>query len=346
MAFSYTDDAVVSTSPTGRHLSTVIKRPCVLMSGWTEHAEAICKVLNEPQPDHPVSNVKVELDWSYGAQGAGYLKRAAEKATGDIYAVLAQDFNNLENRAADHYTKAYRHAVSVGSGAADLLCRVYVNELLADGDMLLGKCPQRRSTDEANATQASGIFVAQDGTVRAETKQRGVHWRGKIPADKTLALLSWAGKGPHTVEQVRQKCEELSAVVEPVIRLSASEVLSGYDRVKWAEGLIRQLPETHDGRNSWLLNYGTGAPPSAGMPGPVPPELQSWKDYGQRIYAHALEQGKVRDALVAEVAELKAALKAPIEVSTSLARSLLNTTPGVLIHSVNNARPPFKRVDA
>jgi hypothetical protein len=25
---------------------------------------------------------------------------------------------------------------------------------------------------------------------------------------------------------------------------------------KWAEGLILQLPEHHDGRNSWLLNYG------------------------------------------------------------------------------------------
>jgi hypothetical protein len=28
--------------------------------------------------------------------------------------------------------------------------------------------------------------------------------------------------------------------------------------VRWAEGLIRQLPANHDGRNSWLLNYGTG----------------------------------------------------------------------------------------
>lgn len=26
----------------------------------------------------------------------------------------------------------------------------------------------------------------------------------------------------------------------------------------WAEGLIRQLPEGHEGRNSWLLNYGHG----------------------------------------------------------------------------------------
>jgi hypothetical protein len=26
--------------------------------------------------------------------------------------------------------------------------------------------------------------------------------------------------------------------------------------LKWAELLIKQLPEEHEGRNSWLLNYG------------------------------------------------------------------------------------------
>lgn len=36
------------------------------------------------------------------------------------------------------------------------------------------------------------------------------------------------------------------------------EEQSGHSRVKFAEGLISQLPLTHDGRNTWLLNYGTG----------------------------------------------------------------------------------------
>lgn len=40
-----------------------------------------------------------------------------------------------------------------------------------------------------------------------------------------------------------------------VIQLSKAETQSGLDRVRWAELLIRQLPETHDGRNSWLLNF-------------------------------------------------------------------------------------------
>lgn len=30
------------------------------------------------------------------------------------------------------------------------------------------------------------------------------------------------------------------------------------DPMIWAQGLIQQLPDTHEGRNSWLLNYGVG----------------------------------------------------------------------------------------
>ena len=40
-----------------------------------------------------------------------------------------------------------------------------------------------------------------------------------------------------------------------------AEQQSGYSRLEWAEDLIKQLPETHDGRNSWLLNYGTKPEP-------------------------------------------------------------------------------------
>jgi hypothetical protein len=42
-----------------------------------------------------------------------------------------------------------------------------------------------------------------------------------------------------------------------IIILTPAEVQSGADRVKWAEGLIKQLPEDHNGRNRWLMNYGT-----------------------------------------------------------------------------------------
>ena len=40
------------------------------------------------------------------------------------------------------------------------------------------------------------------------------------------------------------------------IKLTGAEIQSGSDRQKHAEGLITQLPKDHDGRNTWLLNYG------------------------------------------------------------------------------------------
>jgi hypothetical protein len=40
------------------------------------------------------------------------------------------------------------------------------------------------------------------------------------------------------------------------IKLNAAEIKSKHDRVKEAESLILQLPQEHNGRNSWLLNYG------------------------------------------------------------------------------------------
>lgn len=40
------------------------------------------------------------------------------------------------------------------------------------------------------------------------------------------------------------------------ISLNAAEIQSKHNRVRWAEGLIMQLPKDHDGRNSWLINYG------------------------------------------------------------------------------------------
>ena len=41
-----------------------------------------------------------------------------------------------------------------------------------------------------------------------------------------------------------------------IIILNNAEIQSNLDRVKFAEGLILQLPKEHDGRNTWLLNYG------------------------------------------------------------------------------------------
>jgi len=43
-----------------------------------------------------------------------------------------------------------------------------------------------------------------------------------------------------------------------VIVLTKAEIQSGLNRQRAAELLILQLPEDHDGRNTWLLNYGIG----------------------------------------------------------------------------------------
>ena len=40
------------------------------------------------------------------------------------------------------------------------------------------------------------------------------------------------------------------------IKLSQQEIISNLSRVRNAEMLIEQLPNTHDGRNTWLMNYG------------------------------------------------------------------------------------------
>lgn len=42
------------------------------------------------------------------------------------------------------------------------------------------------------------------------------------------------------------------------IKLTPAEQQSGLSRQRWAEGLIEQLPAEHDGRNSWLMNFGIG----------------------------------------------------------------------------------------
>jgi len=55
---------------------------------------------------------------------------------------------------------------------------------------------------------------------------------------------------------ILQKAKE-SKEDKNIIKLNPEEIQSGYTRLKWAEGLIRQLPKDHDGRNSWLYNYGS-----------------------------------------------------------------------------------------
>lgn len=67
------------------------------------------------------------------------------------------------------------------------------------------------------------------------------------------ALVQFAGE----IIRLRAMMENSSPDAQ-TIRLTKAETQSGMSRVRWAENLIRQLPEGHDGRNSWLGNYGVG----------------------------------------------------------------------------------------
>jgi len=70
----------------------------------------------------------------------------------------------------------------------------------------------------------------------------------------------WFADGGYSVENKKHDYDIVEVLEKPkVIQLTDAEIQSGRDRVMWAEDLIRQLPENHDGRNSWLLNYGRTA---------------------------------------------------------------------------------------
>lgn len=58
-------------------------------------------------------------------------------------------------------------------------------------------------------------------------------------------------------EWYSEKDVELKALqAAQKITLSSFETQSNLNRVNHAENLISQLPKDHDGRNTWLLNYG------------------------------------------------------------------------------------------
>lgn len=81
-----------------------------------------------------------------------------------------------------------------------------------------------------------------------------------VAAAAPLPAAAPATKGVCNDERACGACFSTQGACETkpaVIHLTPHEIQSGSTRVDWAEGLIRQLPETHDGRNSWLLNYGS-----------------------------------------------------------------------------------------
>lgn len=69
----------------------------------------------------------------------------------------------------------------------------------------------------------------------------------------------WYQEKEAEVEILKAKLEEKFTLEKgKYIQLNGAEIQSGSNRQKYAELLIEQLPKKHEGRNTWLLNYGTG----------------------------------------------------------------------------------------
>ena len=98
---------------------------------------------------------------------------------------------------------------------------------------------------------AVGVFIIILMSLRNERKQTDLLKQIRI---FTLRIAAKVDPAPWSNES-KQKTQVNHG---EVILLTVAEKQSGTNRVKWAELLIQQLPEDHDGRNSWLLNYGTG----------------------------------------------------------------------------------------
>lgn len=64
----------------------------------------------------------------------------------------------------------------------------------------------------------------------------------------------------HTIQYWSNNYAKLESEVndpKKYLKFTPAEMQCGLNRVRWAELLINQLPKDHDGRNSWLLNYGS-----------------------------------------------------------------------------------------
>lgn len=79
--FSYTDDAIVTSSPTGRHLSTVIRHPAGMPDDqWRKHADQVCTVLNELDRASKCKEMRLALSYAEGPAGLQAYGRSVVRA--------------------------------------------------------------------------------------------------------------------------------------------------------------------------------------------------------------------------------------------------------------------------
>lgn len=99
--------------------------------------------------------------------------------------------------------------------------------------------------------------------VLADVGQRAEHWEKAYYAAGNTKPEDEVGFKPITPDVFRDKYlnngeamyAEIGEDHKHCIQLEPAEIQSGLTRVRWAEMLIRQMPDSHEGAQSWLLNY-------------------------------------------------------------------------------------------
>ena len=121
------------------------------------------------------------------------------------------------------------------------------------GDPPVGTVKLATAVTDAMVSRFLAWELPEDFSPDQGIRFTGVHG-AKWP---TGTNLLHAGQARAMLEHVIGADPARNVLRSPAIEFTPHEIQSGSTRVDWAEGLIRQLPETHDGRNSWLLNYGS-----------------------------------------------------------------------------------------
>lgn len=101
-------------------------------------------------------------------------------------------------------------------------------------------------------------FLELEGAKYAEKDWWGCTYVAEIPAvHEAFKVFSHDGTSDNATAVVQQIIQVLDA---DFIKMTGAEIASGFDRVHWAEQLIRQLPPEHEGAQSWLANYAENKP--------------------------------------------------------------------------------------
>lgn len=183
--------------------------------------------------------------------------------------------------------------------------------------------------------------TTETGRVSGAILKRPPEWANALwdrLAPQVCELLSAQPRGVTCADLIAQGyLQPLPA--KGIIELTKAEVQSGISRVQWAERLIMQLPPNHDGRNSWLLNYGSAPAAIQDVKQSEAQTLQQWVDYGMSIYHEAVKRDEV-------IAELRSALaetqRAVGEAQT--ATRCVNLCPSDL-HNLLQADPGSELLD-